>query len=43
MAQLSELIHGRLQKHMDYFDGPTGNKLVATSFDFLKKVVDNLI
>lgn len=43
IAQLSELIRGRLQKHMDYFDGPTGNKLVATSFDFLKKVVDNLI
>lgn len=31
-----------MQRHIDYFEGPEGNKLIATSFEFLKKVVDKL-
>ena len=42
LQQLSAFVHGRLQAHMDYFTGEYGNKQIATSFDFLKKVVDSL-
>ena len=42
IKQLTEFVNGRMQRHIDYFEGPEGNKLIATSFEFLKKVVDKL-
>ena len=41
IKQLTEFVNGRMQRHIDYFEGPEGNKLIATSFEFLKKVVEN--
>lgn len=32
----------QMDEDIDYFEGPEGNKLIATSFEFLKKVVDKL-
>ena len=42
IKQLTEFVNGRMQRHIDYFEGPERNKLIATSFEFLKKVVDKL-
>ena len=37
MEKLRDFVHGRLQRHMDYFKD---SQIITSAFDFLVKVVD---